>query len=337
MINTPFTRQLMLTTALLAGPLAAFAETLKIATFAPEGSFWMTQMKEGASEIARRTDNRVQFRFYGGGVMGNDNQVRRKMRIGQLHGSTFTSGALGDFASEAEIYALPLTFRSLDEVRYVRARMDEKLRAALEKAGMVNFGIAGAGQGYLMSNVPVATPQDMRGQKTWVQEGDRIAYSAFEALGISPVAMPLTDVLTGLQTDLLDSAAVSPVGAIVFQLHTALRYITDLPLSYVYGALLIDQRAFGRLSAEDQAVVKEVMEAIYRRIDEASNQDHIEALAALQEAGLKRVEPDADAVPEWRARVAESNRALARSGEIPEALLDELLGHLEAFRNSGAP
>jgi len=325
---------------LVAGLLlsvSAQAETLKIATLAPEGSFWMVEMRAGAQEIDQRTGGRVQFRFYGGGVQGNDSQVRRKIRIGQLHGATFTSGSLGDFAPDAELYALPLTFRDMDEVLYVRQRMDARLKQALEQAGMVNFGIAGAGQGYLMSNMPVASLSDMEGQRTWVQEGDRIAYAAFQALGISPVTMPLTDVLTGLQTELLDSAALSPVGAVVLQLHTKLKYITNLPLSYVYGALVIDGRAFGRLSAADQAVVREVMEAIYRKIDQASIRDNEEALAALVSKGLQLVDPAHDQIPRWQARVNESNRNLATQGVISQDGLDTLLNHLEEYRASRTP
>lgn len=315
----------------------AQAQTLKIATLAPEGSFWMNEMRAGAETIGTRTEGRVSFRFYGGGVQGNDNQVRRKMRIGQLHGATFTSGALGQFTGTAELYALPLTFRNMDEVRYVRERMDQHLRDALEQAGAVNFGLAGAGQGYLMSNKPVSTLADLSRQRTWVQEGDDIAYAAFKALGVSPVTMPLTDVLTGLQTELLDSAAVSPVGAVVLQLHTKLRYISDLPLSYVYGALVIDERAFSKLSEADQALVRETMEGIYRKIDKESVGTNQEALAALLEQGLVLVEPEHEQIPMWRERVAASNRELAQKGVISEALLDEMLGHLEHFRASATP
>jgi TRAP-type transport system periplasmic protein len=318
----------------LTWTITAQAETLKIATLAPEGSFWMNEMRAGAELIQQRTGGRVEFRFYGGGVQGNDNQVRRKMRIGQLHGATFTSNALGEFANEAQIYSLPMVFRSMDEVSHVRKQMDGKLRAALEAAGAVNFGLAGAGQGYLMSNEPVRTLTDLGGQRTWVQDGDQIAYAAFKALGITPVTMPLTDVLTGLQTELLDSAALSPVGAVVLQLHTKLRYISDLPLSYVYGALVVDARAFSRLSEPDQAVVREVMEDIYRRIDTESIRTNEEALAALIEKGLKRVPPATDQVPQWRERVARSNRELAKKGVISEPLLDELLGHLQDFRGA---
>lgn len=326
----------IVTLLLFAGwSISAAAQTLKIATIAPEGSFWMVEMRAGARTIEERTDGRVKFKFYGGGVQGNDKQVVRKMRIGQLHGSTFTSGTLAEFDRDAQLYSMPMAFRNMDEVLYVRERMDEFTRNALEQSGMINFGLAGAGMGYLMSNEPVATLADMNGQKTWVQEGDQIAYSAFQTLGISPTTMPLTDVLTGLQTELLDSAAVSPVGAVVLQLHTKLSYITNLPLSYVYGALVIDKKPFSRLSAPDQAVVREVMEAIYVKIDQASISDNTESLDALVEKGLKMVSPVASEIPAWRQRVADSNLSLARQGVVSQERYTEMLGHLEDYR-SGA-
>lgn len=320
--------------ASLLGSSVAAAQTLKIATLAPEGSFWMVEMRAGAKEIEEKTAGRVKFRFYGGGVQGNDNQVRRKMRIGQLHGATFTSGMLGNFYRSSELYSVPLTFRNMDEVRHVRERMDHGIRESLEQAGMVNFGFAGAGIGYLMSNRPVATLNDLSGQKTWVQDGDEIAYAAFKALGISPVTMPLTDVLTGLQTGLLDSAAVSPVGAIVLQLHTKLRYLTDLPLSYVYGALVIDARPFSKLSEPDQLVVRTVMERIYKKIDVASIRDNTEALVALVKKGLVLVPPVTAEIPRWRELVAASNLQIAKQGLISESLLLEMLSYLDDFRSS---
>jgi len=328
-------RKLFLPLLLALFPLwstALSAQTLKIATLAPEGSFWMVEMRAGASEIEERTSGRVKFRFYGGGVQGIDNQVRRKMRIGQLHGATFTSGSLSEFASDVELYALPLTFNNMGEVLYVRKHMDQILRDRLEQSGQVNFGIAGAGMGYLMSNQPVSTLSDMSGQKTWVQEGDTISYSAFKSLGISPVSMPLTDVLTGLQTELLDSAAVSPVGAVVLQLHTKLSYITDLPLSYVYGLLVIDKKPFSQLTADDQLVVREVMERIYTKIDAASISDNSAALEALVERGLQKVPPDSSEIPQWRKLVAESNRQLTEQGVVSKTLVEEMHAHLAQYR-----
>jgi TRAP-type C4-dicarboxylate transport system substrate-binding protein len=310
------------------------AQTLKIASIAPEGSTWMNEMRAGAGEISERTGGRVKFKFYGGGVQGSDKQVRRKMRTGQLHGGVFTSGAMNGFQKDADLYALPLMFNSVEEVQFVRERMDAELRQRMEDAGFVNFGFAAGGFAYMMSNKPIATLADFGGQKVWTPEGDKISYAALQALGVAPVTMPITDVLTGLQTDLLDSVAVPPVGAVVLQWHTKLKYITELPVSYVYGALLIDKKAFSKVSPEDQSVIREVMEAIYLKFNESGISDNQEALRALLDSGLQLAKPAAEEVQSWRGIVTRSHHDQASSGVFDEELLNELQAYLGQFRSA---
>jgi len=313
-----------------AGP--AWAQTLKIATIAPEGSSWMSDMRAGAKAIEEHTNGRVKFKFYGGGVQGNDKQVQRKMRTGQLHGGAFTSGGLNMFQDEADLFALPMMFNSIDEARYVRGHLEAELRQRLEEAGYVNFGFAAAGFAYMMSNVPLSTLTDLDGQKVWIPEGDPVGFAALRALGVAPVVMPVTDVMTGLQTDLLDSVTVPPVGAVVFQWHTRLKYITDVPVAYVYAALLIDRKAFARISPEDQQVVREVMEGIYRKFDQNGVRDNDQALRALLESGLQMVEPDAAEMSQWREIVRRSHRQLAREGVFDATLLERMERLLEDYR-----
>ena len=111
----------------LAGILVSFfltgwtqAATIKIATLAPDGSFWMKEVRRGADEIAERTGGRVQIRLYPGGTMGNDQAVLRKMRIGQLQGGMVVGMTLAGISPELQVYGLPLMFRSYEEVDHVR-------------------------------------------------------------------------------------------------------------------------------------------------------------------------------------------------------------------------
>jgi TRAP-type C4-dicarboxylate transport system substrate-binding protein len=315
----------------LAAPVT-FAQTLKIATIAPEGSAWMNHMKSGAKVIAEQTQGRVKFKFYGGGVQGNDKQVQRKMRTGQLHGGAFTSGAMNKFQKDADLFAMPMLFNSIDEVRFVRKQMDAEVRQRLEDAGFVNFGFAGAGFAYMMSNKPLKNLSDLKGQKVWIPEGDLAGFAALRALGVAPVVMPVTDVMTGLQTDLLDSVTVPPVGAVIFQWHTRLKYITELPVAYVYASLLIDKRVFSKLLPADQLIVREVMEANYRKFDQSGVADNRNALAALLDSGLVMVAPDAAEVDEWRVIVNASHRQLASDGAFDAALLEQLQVLIEEYR-----
>lgn len=314
----------------------AQTQTLKIATIAPEGSSWMQDMRAGAREIEQRTDGRVKFKFYGGGVQGNDKQVQRKMRTGQLHGGAFTSGAMNQFQPEADLLSLPLLFESIEEARYVRERFEGEMRQKLEAAGFVNFGFAAAGFAYMMSNKPLRTLADLDGRKIWLPEGDAVGFAALRALGVAPVMMPVTDVMTGLQTELLDSVAVPPVGAVVFQWHTRLEFITNVPLAYVYAALLIDGKAFARIRAEDQQVVREVMEGIYRSFDQSGVTDNQEALQALLDSGLELVEPDVAEAAQWREIVNRSHRQLAADGLFDPALLERMQALISEFRSGAA-
>jgi TRAP-type C4-dicarboxylate transport system substrate-binding protein len=239
---------------------------------------------------------------------------------------------MSNFQKDADLYSLGLVFRNLEEVLYVRQKLDEVLIQRLEDAGYICFGFAGGGFAYMMSNTPLRSSSDMSGQKIWTPEGDAQAFAALQAIGVAPVAMPITDVMTGLQTELLDSVAVPPVGAVVLQWHTRLKYITDLPLAYVYAGVLIDRKAFGRLKPEDQSVVREVLERVYRGFEESGIKDNEQALQALLGSGLEMVSPNHDEIESWRNAVARSQEALAASGKIDSDLLHQLRDLLNEYR-----
>jgi len=314
----------------------AGAEVLKIATIAPEGTAWMKQMRDGANEIKQRTSGRVQFKFYGGGVMGNDKKVMRKIRIGQLNGGMFTPSSLSDVYPDIQLYGMPLVFSSLEEVDYVRARMDEDLLRGMEAAGFVGFGLAEGGFAQILSNTPVTGIEDLRGRKVWIPEGDIITYNTMQAMGLSPVTLPITDVMTGLQTGLIDIVASSPVGAVVMQWHTKVKYVTDFPLAYLLGFMVVSKKDFDRLSEQDQAVVREVFGNVYRGFDKQNRIDNAQAAQALLDSGLQVVMLDGAEIERWRALVAASNQDLAERGIISRELLERMLAYLEEFRAVGS-
>jgi TRAP-type transport system periplasmic protein len=333
-------RRLRLFGVLLLGGLAAAAPAagveLKVATIAPDGSHWMREMRAAAAEIKERTAGNVEIKFYPGGVMGNDAQVLRKIRIGQLHGGAFTAGGLAERHSALNLYGIPLLFRSLDEVDYVRSRLDGELRRGLDAAGFVSFGFIEGGFAQLMANHPVRGIDDMRRRKVWVPEGDAISFVAMEALGLSPVVLPPTDVLTGLQTGLLDVVAASPVAALVLQWHTKVRYITDVPVSYSMGIFALDRRAFSRVSDADRAIVEEVVTETVARLDRAAREDNRQARQVLERAGVQSVPVDDANVENLRSTISAIYPQLEARADVDSALMRRLLGLLEEYRASHA-
>ena len=318
-----------------AWTLPAAAADLKIATVLPENTQWMKDMRRGAAEIQERTDGRVTFRFYAGGVQGSADKVLRKIKIGQLHGGAFTPTDLQQVYPDLNVYGLPFLFESNDEVDYVRERVDPLLTEGLEEAGFASFGFAGGGFAMVMSNMPVRSHADLRGRKVWVPEGDLISYQTMEALSLAPVTLPITDVLTGLQTGLIDIVAMSPAGALVLQWHTRVDYLTRMPILYSMGLLAIDRRAFDRIDAADREIVHEVMARVYRRWDVENRNDAEEALEALIASGVEPVDPAPGEQARLQAITNETNRAMAEEGLLSRDLLETVLHHIDEYRNGG--
>ena len=266
--------------------------------------------------------------------MGNDAQVLRKIRIGQLQGGAFTAGGLGERYGALNLYGIPLLFRSLDEIDAVRAALDPELAAGLEQAGFVTFGFIEGGFANLLSNEPISSVEDMRRKKVWVPEGDPVSFMAMEALGLSPAVLPVTDVLTGLQTGLIDIAFASPVAALVLQWHTKVKYITELPISYSMGIFAIEKGAYAALSAEDQKIVREVMSRYIVGLDREARDDNRRAAEVLASSGLQSVTVNAADVEVWRSTLETIQPQLRERPEIDSAMFDRLLAMLAEYRRT---
>ncbi len=329
------TRLLLLTLLLL--PLAAGAVTLKIATVAPNGSPWMKAMKAAAKEIRSQTQGRVKLRFFPGGVMGDDRTVLRKMRIGQLHGGAFTNGGMALAVPDTNLYSIPLLFRDREEVAAVRARFDEELQTRLRQAGLIAFAFSDAGFAYLMSHHPIRKPADLTGRKAWIPSGDRIAEHTFLALGVSPVALPITDVLTGLQTGLVDTVAAPLAGAVALQWHTRVRYITDLPLSYIFTGILFSEKALKRLKPADREVLAEVIRRLSTTFSEEAWHNETAARAALEKQGLTFLPPDPDTPRALRTAIRPAMEKIGRQGAFDPELYQRITRFLEDHRRRHGP
>jgi TRAP-type C4-dicarboxylate transport system substrate-binding protein len=289
--------------------------------------------------VEERTAGRVRLKFYPAGVMGNDKTVLRKIRAGQLHGGAFTSGSLASVYPDLELYGIPLLFRSYDEVDYVRARMDDRMIAGLEEAGMVSLAINDQGFAYLMTQRPSREVADLEGAKVWIQEGDAMSLTAFQSAGVSPVQLSLADVYTALQTGLVDTVAAPLMGAIALQWHTRVGYVTDVPLSYLTGTMVIDARAFRALGAEDQRILGEVVRESAARLDAEAREGEAGARKALEAQGIEFVAPATpQEVERWHELARGAMAELRKEGIYSEPVIDEIERHLADHRSaSGSP
>ena len=326
-------KKLILSMVVLMLSAPAMAMTLKIATATPNGSQWMKDMRASAAEIKERTEGRVLIKYYGGGIKGDDAKVLGQIRIRQLQGGAFTPSALAAKYSDLNLYGMPLVFESEEEAAFVRSRMDARLQQGLEDIGFVNFGFATSGFASIMSSTPVKTLDDLKGKRVWVPEGDSISYASMKAMSLNPVTLPLTDVLTGLQTGLIDIVAIPPIAALVLQWHTKMKYITEVPLVYTLGFMAIDKKTFDKIDADDQAVVREVMTRTYQNFDKANLVDNQGAFDALVKAGIQPIKFDDEEFIKVRDLLLVSNLKLGAEGAFTLELYEEMLRYIDEYRS----
>ena len=308
------------------------AVTLKIATLSPEGSFWMQKMRDGASQVLEKTDHNVEFKFYPGGVMGDDQVVLKKLRLGQLQGGAVVSGSLAGVYPDNQVYNLPVVFKTYEEVDYVRRTMDPVIKKGFEDKGFVIIGIAEGGFAYVMSQAPVRTVSDLIKQKMWIPDNDSTSLETVRAFGVSPIPLSIADVRAGLQTGLINTVTTSPIGAIALQWHTQIKYLTETPLLYIYAMLAVDRDAFNKLTPGQQEIVRDVMGRAFNEIDKQNRIDNVKALEALQKQGVEFINIPEDVRAEWQTKASAVAKRLIESGKLSNEIVSQLESLLAAFR-----
>ena len=309
---------------------------IKFATVAPEGSTWMNVMKEYDQAIRKESGGHLGFKMYPGGVQGDEKDLLRKIKLGQLQSAGVTGNGLTTVAPKARILDSPFLFKSYDEVDNIYKKFDEEFNQAFEENGFVNLGWAEVGFVYIFTNTPIKTTDDMKGVKMWMWEGDPIAEKAFSALGIHPIPLSITDVLTSLQTRLIDGVYTSPLAAIVLQWFSRVKYMLDMPLADASGAVVLSKKKFDELPPDLQEILLRNGKKYMQKLTQQSRLDNAKSIETLKKNGITIVSPPSDkAIASYEEIGKQARRALV--GKLfPEELLNRVENAVAEYRSHAA-
>lgn len=306
---------------------------IKLAILAPEGSTWHQVMTAWNEELAEKTGGRLKFKIYAGGVLGDEEDVLRKMRIGQVHAAGFTGLGLGIVNPSVRVLELPMLVANYEEADAVKRRIQPKLEAGFNEKGYVLLGWAETGFVNIFSNEPIASRKDMDGKKMWAWKGDPLVETMYQAFGIVPIPLPLTDVLTSLQTRLIDAVYAPPLGAIALQWFTQTKYMTDLKLADSTGGILITEKALASISPIDRSVLRSTAQKYSRILVDRIRADNEKSYSTLEAAGLRTVSVTSEEAEQIRAKSREVWDRLA--GKLyPREFLDEAVAAVEEKRRT---
>jgi len=330
MISSKLVFMLMLFAG-LCSPLSA-ATTIKFAILAPRGSTWMNGIEAFAQEVSDKTKGEVNFKFYPGGIQGDEKDVIKKIRLGQLHSGGFTGVGIGEIAPQLRLLDAPFLFRNEKEVDYIHKLYDADFRKYLKDGGYVLLGWTEVGFVYLFTQVPVNKVEDLKGVKMWMWDGDAIAEAALRALSISAVPLSVTDVMSSLQTGMINGFYGSPLSVIAMQWFTRAKYMFSIALADSAGAVIIADKVFSKLTPEQQQILLSCGEKHFKEVTRLSRLDNAKAIETLKKEGIRVTEPQS---PDERDRIEQLGPQARRSlaGKLyPAELLNKVEKSLTDFR-----
>jgi TRAP-type C4-dicarboxylate transport system substrate-binding protein len=309
----------------LVHPASAQQYTIKFASIATEGSTWMNVMKDYDTAVRKESGGRLGFKMYAGGVQGEDKDVMRKIRLGQLHSAGITGVGVGEISSKLRIMDAPFLFQNYAEVDNFTQTFGGELDKEFIKNDYVLLGWAEVGFVYVLTNIPVHGVEDMHGVKMWSWEGDAIADAAFRALGISSIPLSVTDVLTSLQTGLINGAYTSPLAAVALQWNTRVKFMMNVPLADASGAVVVSKKKFDTLPPDLQEILVRNGKKFMTILTQKSREENAAAIGTMKRNGVQIIEVNN---PKMLADFAATGKK-ARQSLVPKLFDQDFLNRVE--------
>lgn len=308
---------------------------LKFATLAPAGTTWVNLLEEWADKVKQESNGRLVFKIYPGGVQGDEPDVLKKIRFGQLHGGAFTGYGIGRIFSPARVLELPFLFENIHEIDYVREQLMPEIKQGYRDNGYEMLGWMEVGYVYFFSKEPIRSLEDLNKARLWYWQGDPLGKAFFDASGLSPVPLSIIDVYTSLSTGMIDTVYAPPLGALALQWFSRTKFITNVPMANGIGSLVVSRRFFQGLPQDLQLLLKRTGHETGVKLVTATRHDNEEALAVLQEHGLVLVEGDADLLgDEIKAISDKAGQTLVDNGYIPAALISRVRELIRQYRST---
>ena len=272
---------------------------IKMATLAPEGTEWHGLLVELGQQWKVVTDGDVRLRIYPGGVVGDERDMIRKMRIGQIHGAAISNEGMTEINPYFTTFYMPMMYQSYDEVDFVRDRLSNELLNKTEENGFKILTMVDVGWAYWFSTEPIYTPDDLKNNKIFIWAGDYKSAQLYEKHGYQPVPLAMTDVLSGLQTGLITSIGFNPLYALAQQLFGIADNMLDMKWGNLTAAIIIDLKTWNKIKPEYQESMLSVAKSIGDGFQQKNRYDSDKSVEVMKKYGLKVNTPTPEQVKIW--------------------------------------
>jgi TRAP-type C4-dicarboxylate transport system substrate-binding protein len=308
------------------------AQVIKLASVAPENSPYGNALNEIAAEWARISGGRVRLQIFHNGVAGNEQEVIQKMRIGQIQGAALTSVGLNTLSPRVITLSAPLLVQEDDELDFLLEELEEDFNEDLAEQNIVPIAWAKSGWIYMFSTDEIREPEIIQNVRFALSAVEPKIFRAFQMMGYQPISVDTTEMLTALNSGLVDTFLYSPLGVAAFQWFGIADNMLNIRISPFLGGIVLDNRTWSRVPANLKAELLEAAQEIASGMSSEIQALEEEAVDIMKGYGLNVVNLSNSETNEW---ITEFERGLeiTRREVFPNDFLEKVIELLEDYRS----
>lgn len=277
-------------------------------------------------EVERLSNNNVEVEAYHNAELGDAAESVEKTMIGAIDIAEIGSSGLNQFRMNATpVPELPYLFDSFENFEMVMndPEVTRLLQENVEKEGLVLLGYRLAAASHVLTTRPMESIDDFRGVNLRSPEFE-ITERLLTAWGARPTILPLSEVYTALQNNVVQGYTATPTTALSNNTYEVAPYLNMTEHMFTPQYLVMNKEQFDSLPGETQEVLLEAGQLSEEYINAKSLERYENDLATLEENGVELIKYD-DLSP-FQDAVAEVNESLARDfGEEAYALYEAIL------------
>ncbi len=295
---------------------------VKMATLAPEGTDWHGMLIEMGQKWKNATKGKVKLRIYPGGVLGDERDMVRKMRIGQIHAAGMTAEGLSEIVSEFSGYFVPLAYQNSDDVAAVTEKLLPEFKLKLEEKGFKLLYLGELTWVYWFSSEPIRTPEDLKKRKFFTWAGDFKWEKVYKNAGYTPVPLASTDILSSLQTGLINTIPMPPIYALAQQSFSIANNMLDLKWGVLMAGIVVDLNTWNKIPQKYHQDLIDITMSIQEK--NKNNNAERQAIDAMKQYGLTIHTINDEERALWDEEVNRVSKYL-RGNIIPETIYDTVI------------
>jgi TRAP-type transport system periplasmic protein len=229
---------------------------LRIATLAPRDSDLAKGFMKLDKGMRTATNNAWGVRLYPSGVAGDETDVIRKMKVGQMDASIITSVGLSQIVRDTTLLSTPGVITTYKQLEAVQKVMTPEWDAMFVKQGFKLLAWGETGQLRWFARTPLTKPSAIKNMRPWVWPASHGLKETLHALGANGVPLGVPEVYGALQTGMIDMVTSTCVALVSLQWHSTLKYMTKQANGVLVGALLMNDQKWKSMPPDVQKIVQ---------------------------------------------------------------------------------